>query len=184
MLCVGPSKIAWLDGLVNSWVIRSWKPLSYLFTKLGSLPILCLAAWTDFLHDEGIFPRLYRVAQNLSLGVFLFSPNQLESCIRLFLCFSYSLTFCIFYLNQGVILLFFKYLRPLNFWKIHGNLLEKSWNSIPGKAYKSWNGLICLAFLLSPFWFGGKSFWTQILGYPVICLMYSYWHDVPEITGN
>jgi hypothetical protein len=37
--------------------------------------------------------------------------------------------YCIFYLNEGVILLIFKCLRPLIFCKSHGNF-------IPGKVYK------------------------------------------------
>jgi hypothetical protein len=44
-----------------------------------------------------------------------------------------------FYLNEGVILLIFKYPLPLNLWKTYGNFLEKSWNFIPGKAYKPCN---------------------------------------------
>jgi hypothetical protein len=35
--------------------------------------------------------------------------------------------YCIFYLNEGLIFLIFKYLRPIIFWKTHGNSLEKSW---------------------------------------------------------
>jgi hypothetical protein len=52
--------------------------------------------------------------------------------------------YCIFYLNEGVILLIFKYFHPLIFCKTHGNFLEKSWNFIPGKVYKSWIGPWCL----------------------------------------
>jgi hypothetical protein len=56
--------------------------------------------------------------------------------------------YCILYLKEGVILLIFKYLRPLIFRKTHGISLEKSRNFIPGKEYKPWKSNILLKTIL------------------------------------
>jgi hypothetical protein len=149
-----------VDGSVDI----DWRPVDYVWTYLNttnswSFVPIPLGYFTGFIRDLEKLEKSWnlkigqkvmeKIKENLEKSWNL-EPGQKLKMFKLNIKFfpkkglrcipnhiPWRSAYCILYLNEGVILLIFKLTPPIIFCKTRGNFLEKSWNFIPGKAYKA-----------------------------------------------